>query len=96
MLFHVTHTHSWETCPYHDPERARATFGQALGGISETGASLVGAWVDAPAHKVFLLIDADSADQLEAALAPIIDIGSAVTRPVSDAAEVIRRTTGED
>jgi len=93
MLFHVTHTHTWEACPYHDAEKARATFGQALAGMGETGVKLVGAWVDAPAHKVFLVIDADTADQVETALAPIIDIGWAETRPVSDAADVIKRTT---
>ena len=62
-----------------------------LAGISETGVELVGAWVDAPAHKFFLVIEAATADQVEAALAPIIDIGCAETRPVSDAAEVLRR-----
>lgn len=95
MLFHVTHTHTWESCPYNDPEKARATFGEALAGIGETGAKLVGAWVDAPAHKFFLVLDADSADKVEAALAPIIDIGCAETRPVSDAAEVLRRRMAE-
>ncbi len=93
MLFHVTHTHTWDACPYHDSEKARATFGQAFAGLEETGATLVGAWVDAPAHKVFLVIDADSAEQIEAVMAPIIDIGSAETRPVSEVADVLKRTT---
>jgi len=93
MLFHVTHTHTWESCPYNDPEKARSTFGAALGGIAESGAKLVGAWVDAPAHKVFLVIDADTVEQVEVAMAPIIDIGCAETRPVSNAAEVVERTT---
>jgi hypothetical protein len=95
MLFHVTHTHSWESCPYNDPEKARATFGKTLAGIGESEAKLVGAWVDAPAHKFFLVIDADTADQVEAAMAPIIDIGCAETRPVSDAAEVLKRRMAE-
>jgi len=93
MLVHVTHTHTWESCPYNDPEKARATFGQAFAGLEAAGASLVGAWIDAPAHKVFMVLEVESAEQVEAALAPIIDIGSAETRPVSDAAEVLRRTT---
>ncbi len=93
MLFHVTHDHTWESCPYHDAEKAKATFGAALAGIADTGAELVGAWVDAPAHKVFLVIDADTVEQVEAAMAPIIDIGCASTRPVSDAAELLRRRT---
>ncbi len=95
MLFHVTHSHSWESCPYNDPEKAKATFGAALTGVGEAGAELVGAWVDAAAHKVFLVIDADTVEQVETAMAPIIDIGCAETRPVSDAAEMLRRRTAD-
>ena len=95
VLFHVTHTHSWDACPYHDAEKAAATFGKALKGVSETGATLVGAWVDGPAHTTFLVIDADSADQIEMALAPIIDVGHAVTQPVVDAATILARVAGE-
>ena len=95
MMFHVTHTHSWESCPYNKPEVAKATFGKTLAGIGDSGATLVGAWVDAPAHKFFLVIEADTTDQVEAALAPIIDIGCAETRPVSDAAELLRRRMAE-
>jgi len=95
MLFHVTHSHSWESCPYHEPEKAKATFGAALTGVAEAGAELVGAWVDAAAHKVFLVIDADTVEQVETAMAPIIDIGCAETRPVSDAAEMLRRRTAD-
>jgi hypothetical protein len=95
MLFHVTHTHTWESCPYHDPEKAKATFGAALSGIADTGAKLVGAWVDPPAHKMFFVIDAETVQQVEAAMAPIIDIGLAETRPVSDAADVVGRRAAE-
>ncbi|HSQ37087.1 MAG TPA: DUF3303 family protein [Acidimicrobiia bacterium] len=91
MLFHVTHTHTWDACPYNDHEKVRVTFGEFLAGIGQTGAKLVGAWVDAPAHKFFLVIDANTTEQVEAAMAPIIDIGCAETRPVSDAAELLKR-----
>ena len=94
MLFHVKHTHGWEACPYHDPDRARATFGKALAGIMESDLELVGAYVDAPAHTTFLLLNATSAGQIEEALAPVIDIGWAETRPVVDFAEVMSRVTG--
>lgn len=91
MLFHVKHTHSWEACPYHDPERAKATFGKAMAGIMESEVKLVGAYVDAPAHTTFLVLDATSADQIEEALAPVIDIGWAETRPVVDFADILKR-----
>jgi hypothetical protein len=93
MLFHVKHVHSWEACPYHDPERARATFGKAMAGIMESEVELVGAYVDAAAHTTFLILDASSAVQIEEALAPVIDIGWAETRPVVDFAEVLSRVT---
>lgn len=96
MLFHVTHTHTWDACPYNQPDKVRATFGAAFAGVAATGATLVGAWVDAPAHKVFLVIEADSARQIEEALAPIIPVGTAETRPVVDAAELIARRASSE
>jgi hypothetical protein len=93
MLFHVKHVHSWEACPYHDPDRARATFGKAMAGIVESEVELIGAYVDAAAHTTFLILDASSAVQVEEALAPVIDIGWAETRPVVDFADVLSRVT---
>lgn len=95
MLFHVKHTHSWEACPYHDPERAQATFGKAMAGIMDSDIELVGAYIDAPAHTTFLVLDATSVAQIEEALAPVIDMGWAETRPVVSFAEVMSRVTQE-
>jgi hypothetical protein len=96
MLFHVKHVHSWEACPYHDPDRARATFGKAMAGIMESEVELVGAYVDAAAHTTFLILDATSAGQIEEALAPVIDIGWAETRPVVDFADILSRVIKDD
>ncbi len=96
MLFHVKHTHSWEACPYHDADRAKETFGKAIAGIAESDVELVGAYVDAPAHTIFLILDATSAAQIEEALAPMIDIGWAETRPVVDFGELMSRVTEPD
>lgn len=96
MLFHVKHTHSWEACPYHDADRAKETFGKAIAGITESDVELVGAYVDAPAHTIFLILDATSAAQIEEALAPMIDIGWAETRPVVEFGEVMSRVTEAD
>ena len=93
MLFHVKHTHSWEAFPYHDADRARETFGRAMVGIMESEVELLGAYVDAPAHATFLILDATSAVQIEEALAPVIDMGWAETRPVVDFADVMSRVT---
>ncbi len=64
-----------------------------MAGILESEVELVGAHVDAPAHTTFLLLEVDSASQIEEALAPVIDIGWAETRPVVDFAEVMGRVT---
>jgi len=96
MLFHVTHTHSWEACPYHDADRAKETFGKAMTGIMESDVELVGAYVDAPAHTIFLVLDATSAAQIEEALAPVIDIGWAETRPVVNFGEVMSRVSEDN
>ena len=40
MLFHITHVHTPETCPYHKPEEARATFGKILSGAEQAGVKL--------------------------------------------------------
>lgn len=95
MLFHVTHTHNWETCPYNDPARARDTFGKMMLAIADSDLQLVAAFADAPAHKVFLVLEADSVVQIEQALAPVIDLGWTETRPVSDFAEILNRLTAD-
>lgn len=96
MLFHVTHTHSWDACPYNDPDRARETFGRAFAGFVDSDVDVIGAWTDAPAHKFFIVVDATSAVQIEEILAPIIDIGWAETRPVVDTADILKRRTAGD
>ncbi len=82
------------TCPYHDPEKAKATFGKVMSNAEQIGVKLLGAWVDAPAHTVYVVVEADSTQKLEELLAPAFEIGHAETRPVSDAAAVLKRATG--
>jgi hypothetical protein len=96
MLFHVTHTHSWDACPYHDPERLQETFGKTLAGLKDSDADVIGAWTDPAGHKLFMVVDATSAHQIEEILAPIIDLGWAVTRPVEDTADILKRLTAQD
>ncbi len=85
MLFHITHTHTAESCPYHQPQTVRGTYGAVLASMEDAGLNVVGAWVDAAAHTFFFVVESDSADAIQAGLAPIIDQGVAVTRPVTDA-----------
>ncbi len=95
MLFHITHVHTPETCPYHNPEKARETFGKIMSNAEQLGVKLVGAWVDAPAHTVYLVVETDSVQKIEELLAPGFEMGHAETRAVSDAAAVFKRRVGE-
>ena len=95
MLFHITHVHTPETCPYHNPEKARETFGKMMSNAEQLGVKLVGAWVDAPAHTVYFVVETDSAEKIQELLAPGFQIGHAETRVVADAAAVLKRTVGE-
>ncbi len=91
MLFHITHTHTPETCPYHNPEKARDTFGKILSGAEQLGVKLVGAWVDAPAHTIYIVVEADSSQKIEELLAPAFEIGHAETRVVQDGLLLLQR-----
>ncbi|MFW6118638.1 MAG: DUF3303 domain-containing protein [Chloroflexota bacterium] len=96
MLFHITHVHTPETCPYHKPEKARATFGKMLGSAEQLGVKLVGAWVDAPAHILYIVVETDSAQKIEEFLAPGLEIGCAETRIVQDGREILKRRAGTE
>lgn len=96
MLFHITHVHTPEACPYHDPEKARATFGKILGCAEQLGVKLVGAWVDAAAHTAYIVVETDSAQKLEELLAPGLEIGYAETSVVQDGREILKRTGGTE
>ena len=94
MLFHITHVHTPELCPYHDPEKARATFGKVLGSAEQLGVTVVGAWVDAPAHTVYIVVESDSSQKIEELLAPAFEMGHAETRVVQDGRSVLQRRAG--
>ncbi len=91
MLFHITHIHTPETCPYHNPEKARDTFGKMLGGAQQLGVKLVGVWADAPAHTIYMVVETDSSQKIEEFLAPAFEIGRAETRVVQDGLLVLQR-----
>ena len=96
MLFHITHVHTSETCPYHNPEKARATFGKMLSGAEQLGVKLVGVWVDAPAHTIYIVVETDSAQKIEELLGPAFEIGHAETRVVQDGMALLKRRVEGD
>jgi hypothetical protein len=95
MLFHVTHMHSPESCPAHDPERARETVGKVLGGAEGAGVKLIGTWVDAPGHTFYLVVESDSVQKLTDLFFPALTLGTADIVPVEDALALFKRRVGE-
>ena len=95
MLFHVTHVHTPETCPGHDPEQVKATFGQVMANADEEGFDLIGAWVDVTAHTVFMIVDTDDAGKLFGVLDPALTIGTGDISPIMDATVVLKERSGE-
>ena len=96
MLFHITHVHPAESCPYHDPEMVAKTYGKAMSGFEEAGVTLHGAYVDALAHTFYLIVESNDLTKIHAALGPIIVEGSAEIRPVLDAAAAVRARMSSD
>ncbi len=94
MLFHITHVHTPETCPGKDPKKVRETIGKMLSSAEQLGVKLVGVWVDAPAHTIYIVVETDSAQKIEEFLAPAIEMGHAETRVVSDGLALLKRRTG--
>ena len=91
MLFHITHVHTPESCPYNNPEKARATFGKMLSSAESLGVTLVGVWVDAPAHTIYIVAEADSSQKLTEMLGPAFQIGRAETRVVQEGRALLQR-----
>ena len=94
MLFHITHVHTPETCPGKDPEKVRETFGKMLGSAEQLGIKLIGAWVDGPAHTAFILVEADSPEQLFDFFVPTANMARAEVRPVQDILSLLKRRDG--
>ncbi len=95
MLFHVTHVHTHETCPAHEPEIVKSTFGRMMAEIGDSGVDLIGAWVDITAHTVYMIVDANDASALFKAFDPILTLGTAQISPVIDAATALKERGGE-
>ncbi len=91
MLFHITHVHTPETCPFHNPEKARATFGKIFGSAEQIGVTVVGVWADAPAHTLYIVVETDSAQKIEELLGPAFEIAHAETRVVQDGRALLQR-----
>ena len=61
----------------------------------QIGVTLVGAWVDAPAHTVYLVVETDSVEKLSDLFYPALSVAHADIRPVEDALALFKRRFAE-
>jgi len=83
MLFHVTHVHSYQTCPAHNPD-VKASVAEAIKTAADKGVKLLMTTVDAPGHNLYMLLEADSYEAIMNFFEPLLEIGDADIRPVMD------------
>lgn len=95
MLFLITHTHDPDQCLFGDPSALAGTFGTVDEAMVKAGATVIGSWVNAPAHTFYWIVDADSAATITKGLSPIVTRGRADIRPIADLAETISMLHGE-
>jgi hypothetical protein len=95
MLFHIAHRHSEANCPFHDSKVISETFAKVPGAMAEAGVTVRGSFVQAAAHTMYMVVEADSAEAITAGLAPIIDIGTAITEPVVESAALVEELTAK-
>jgi hypothetical protein len=91
MLFHITHTHAPELCPATNPAAVKKTWKHVFDIAKRNDVNIHGSYVDSPAHKVFLIAEADSASSIQELFVPVLTIGSAEIRPITSAQETIER-----
>ena len=88
MLFHVTHRHNWETCPLNSDDPAGQVEGMKAVVEGNDQVTVHGSWMDAPAHKGYMIIEADSAAAIMTLGMPLVALGEMEVVPVSEFGEI--------
>jgi hypothetical protein len=93
MLFHLTHMHTPESCPAHNPEGMKK-MALLMTSAEEKGIRIHGMYTCTWEHTIYGVIEAESADALEAWCDPALEIGRATITPVTDAVVTLKRLMG--
>ena len=83
MLFHITHSHNYQTCHGHDEAR-KAKITEALENVNEIGIKVHGIYVDPPGHQAFFILEADTMEQIVKFFDPMLELGKHDIQPVMD------------
>ena len=75
MLFMVTHTHDYQTCGTHIPEIS-GILRELTKNKPENRIQIVSAYGNRLVHKLFMVIEADSMEDIDAHFDPVLEIGN--------------------
>ena len=81
MLFHATHTHSYQTCHAHDEDR-KAKVVEAVQASEEIGIKIHGIYVDPPGHSAYFVLEADTMEQVVQFFDPLLELCNTDIHPV--------------
>ena len=81
MLFHATHTHSYQTCHAHDEER-KAKVTEAVESSGEIGIKIHGIYIDPPAHVGYFILESETMEQVVQFFDPLLELGDTDIHPV--------------
>ena len=81
MLFHATHTHSYQTCHAHD-EKRKAKVMEAVQSAGEIGINIIGIFVAPPGHVGYFVLEAESMEQIVQFFDPMLELGDTDIHPV--------------
>jgi hypothetical protein len=81
MLFHATHTHSYQTCHAHDEDR-KAKVMEAIQSATDIGINIIGIFVDPPGHVAYFVLEAESMEQIVQFFEPLLELGNTDISPV--------------
>ena len=81
MIVHVTWSHSYETCGAHDVETAKINK-QAYDTASEKGVTVNSIYSNRPEHTMFMILEADTFEQIDAFFDPLLEMGTGEVTPV--------------
>ncbi len=84
MRFHITHTHEPRDCIAHKPDEIKRVVKGMMAGADAAGVKVVSMHVAIPAHTLYLIVDADSNEQLDAMMDTGLEWGRATITPVGD------------
>ena len=93
MLLHFTHVHTPESCPAHNPEGMKK-MALLMTSAEDKGIRVHGMYVSTWEHTIYGVVEAESAESLDAWLDPALEIGRATVTPVTDAVATLKRLMG--